>query len=70
MKVRIAIEQEFDLNDDMFFKDDDPLFEENAELYTVEERVDLLLNRFCEDIDNLVKYDEVRDAIRVEYIEE
>lgn len=70
MKVRIAIEQEFDLSDDMFFKDDDPLFEENAELYTVEERVDLLVNRFLEDINYLVKYNQVEDAVSVEYIEE
>jgi len=70
MKVRIAIEQEFDLSDDMFFKDDDPFFEENAESYTVEERVDLLVNRFLEDIDYLVKYNELIDAISVEYIEE
>lgn len=70
MKVRIAIEQEFDLNDDMFFKDDDPYFEENKESYTTIERVDLLLNRFIEDIDYLVKYDQVSDAVIVEYIEE
>ena len=70
MKVKISIEQEFDLNDDMFFKNDDPYFEENAESYTVDERTDLLVNRFLEDIDNLVKYDEVRDAILVQYIEE
>lgn len=70
MKVRIAIEQEFDLSDDMFFKDDDPYFEENKESYTTVERVDLLLNRFIEDIDYLVKYDQVSDAITIEYIEE
>ncbi len=70
MKVRIAIEQEFDLNDDMFFKDDDPFFEENKDSYTNIERVDLLLNRFIEDIDYLVKYDQVSDAITVEYIED
>lgn len=70
MKVRIAIEQEYDINDDMLFLDDDPFFEENREQYTTEERVDLLLNRFREDIDYLVKYDEVDQAITVEYIEE
>lgn len=70
MKVRISIEQEFDLDDDMFFKDDDPFFEENKDSYTTIERVDLLLNRFIEDIDYLVKYDQVSDAIQVEYIKD
>lgn len=70
MKIRIAIEQEFDINDDILFKDDDPFFEENREQYTDEQRVDLLVNRFLEDIDYLVKYDEVDKAITVEYIEE
>ena len=70
MKVRIAIQQEFDLSDDMPFIDDDPFFEENRDSYDTETRVDLLLNRFVEDIDRLVKYNEVTDAITVEYIEE
>ena len=70
MKVRIAIEQEYDLSDDMLFVDDDPFFEENRDSYTDEVRVDLLLNRFLEDIDYLVKYNEVDQAVLVEYIEE
>ena len=28
-----------------------------------------MINRFCESIDELVKYDRVADAIEVEYIE-
>lgn len=70
MKVRIAIEQEYDIDNDLLFLDDDPLFEENRDSYTTEERVDLLLNRFLEDIDYLVKYNEVDQAVIVEYIED
>lgn len=70
MLVRVSITEEWDLNDDMFFSDDDPFFEENKESYDTDTRVDLMINRFCEDIDNLVKYNEVRNAITVEYIEQ
>lgn len=70
MKVKISIEQEWDLSDDSIFYNDDPFFDENAESYDIENRVDILINRFCEDIDNLVKYDEVRDGITVQYIED
>lgn len=70
MKIRIAIEQEFDINDDALFLDDDPFFDDNAEHYTDEQRVELLVNRFLEDIDSLVKYNEVDKAIKVEYIED
>mgnify|MGYP003331765671 CR=1 FL=1 len=70
MKVRISIEQEFDLDDDNIFIDDDPLFEDNKDSYDMDTRVELLVNRFAEDIDYMVKYDTVHDAILVEYIEE
>lgn len=70
MKIRIAIETEYDINDDNIFKDDDPFFDENAESYTIEERTELLVNRFLEDIDYLVKYNEVDQALTVEYIED
>ena len=63
MKVRISIEQEFDL-------DDPDIFDEDAAGTDVDTRVDYLVNRFCEDIDYAVKYDEVRESVRVEYIEE
>ena len=66
MLVRISISEEWDLNDDMFFADDDPFFEDNKESYDMDTRIDLMINRFCEDIDNLVKYNEVREALRVE----
>ena len=70
MLVRLTISEEFDLNDDWFFQDDDPFFEENKDLYDNDTRVELMINRFCESIDELVKYDRVVDAITVEYIDE
>ena len=69
MIVRLTISEEFDLNDDWFFQDDDPFFEENKDAYDNDTRVELMINRFCESIDELVKYDRVADAIEVEYIE-
>ena len=70
MLVRLTISEEFDLNDDWFFQDDDPFFEENKDLYDNDTRVELMINRFCESIDELVKYDRVADAVEVEYIDE
>jgi len=70
MLVRLTISEEFDLNDDLFFSDDDPFFEENKDAYDNDTRVELMINRFCESIDELVKYDRVSDAIQVEYIED
>jgi hypothetical protein len=68
LKVKIRIEQTIDIDDAM---SNDIGFE----LYgppdmSNEDKVDYLINRFCEDIDTLVKYDEVRDQIQVEYIED
>jgi hypothetical protein len=68
MKVRIAIEQIIDMDDAM---SNDIGFE----MYgppdmSTEDKVDYLIARFAEDIDTLVKYDEVRDQILVEYIED
>lgn len=70
MLVRLTISEEFDLNDDLLFLDDDPFFEENKDAYDNDTRVELMINRFCESIDELVKYDRVSDAIQVEYIED
>ena len=70
MKVKFSITEEWDLNDDIFFSDDDPFFEENKDAYDTDTRVELMINRFCESIDELVKYDRVVDAVEVEYIEE
>ena len=68
MKVRISIEQTVDIDDAM---SNDIGFE----MYgppdmSTEDKVDYLIARFAEDIDTLVKYDEVRDQILVEYIED
>ena len=68
MKVRIAIEQLIDV-DEVLSHDTE------FELYappdmSMDDKVDYLINRFCEDIDTLVKYDEVRSQVILEYIED
>ena len=68
MKVRIAIEQVVDVDEIL---SNDIQFEMFApEDLSYDDKVDYLINRFCEDIDSLVKYDEVRSQILVEYIED
>lgn len=68
MKVRIAIEQVVDVDEIL---SNDIGFEMFApEDLSYDDKVDYLINRFCEDIDSLVKYDEVRSQILVEYIED
>jgi hypothetical protein len=68
MKVRISIEQTIDIDDamsnDIGFEMYGPTNMSN------DDKVDYLVTRFAEDIDSLVKYDEVRDQILVEYIED
>jgi hypothetical protein len=68
MKVRISLEQTIDIDDAM---SNDIGFE----LYgppdmSNEDKVDYLITRFAEDIDTMVKYDEVLDNVSVEYIED
>jgi hypothetical protein len=68
MKVRISLEQTVDIDEAM---SNDIGFE----LYgppdmSNEDKVDYLVNRFAEDIDTMVKYDEVIGNISVEYIED
>jgi hypothetical protein len=68
MKVRIAIEQIIDLDDAM---SNDIGFE----LYgppdmSNDDKIDYLMARFAEDIDTMVKYDEVLGNISIEYIED
>jgi len=68
MKVKIAIEQIVDIDEAM---SNDIGFE----LYgppdmSTEDKVDYLIARFVEDIDTLVKYDEVIQQVSVEYIED
>ena len=68
MKVRISIEQTIDIEDAM---SNDIEFEMYGPTnMSDDDKVDYLVTRFCEDIDNLVKYDMVRDQILVEYIED
>lgn len=68
MKVRIAIEQVVDVDEIL---SNDIEFEMFApENLSYDDKVDYLVNRFCEDIDSLVRYDNVRDQILVEYIED
>ena len=68
MKVRIAIEQIIDIEDamsnDIGFEMYGPPDMSN------DDKVDYLVTRFIEDIDNLVKYNEVSSQILVEYIED
>jgi hypothetical protein len=68
VKVRIAIEQTVDIDQAM---SNDIGFE----LYgppdmSNDDKVDYLVARFAEDIDSLVKYDEVSSNILVEYLED
>ena len=68
MKVKIAIEQIVDIDEAM---SNDIGFE----LYgppdmSNDDKIDYLMARFAEDIDTMVKYDEVLGNISVEYIEE
>jgi hypothetical protein len=69
MKIRIAIEREYDLSDDLIFMADDPFFEENKEAYTNEQRSVLLFYRFIEDMYTLAMNNEVEDVMSVTYEE-
>ena len=68
MKVKISLEQTIDIDEAM---SNDIGFE----LYgpsdmSTEDKVDYLMARFAEDIDTMVKYDEVMGNISIEYIED
>ena len=68
MKVRIAIEQVVDIDEILSNDIEFEMFAPQDLSY--DDKVDYLVNRFCEDIDSLVRYDNVRDQILVEYIED
>ena len=68
MKVRISIEQTVDI--DMAMSNDIGFELYGPENMSDEDKVVYLINRFAEDIDTLVRYDEVMDNIQVEYIED
>lgn len=63
MKVKISIDGEWDLSDP-------DIFDEEAMETSTDTRVDYLIERFLEDVDSAVRYNELRESIRVEYIEE
>ena len=67
MKVRICLEQIVDVDEAMSNDIEFELY--GPENMSDEDKVVYLINRFAEDIDYLVKYDEVMDNIRVEYLE-
>ena len=68
MKVKISLEQTIDIDDamsnDIGFEIYGPPDMSN------DDKVDYLVTRFIEDIDNLVKYNEVSNQVLVEYIED
>jgi hypothetical protein len=66
MKVRISIEQTVDIDQAMSNDIGFEMF--GPENMSNEDKVDYLVARFAEDIDTLVKYDEVKNNIQVEYI--
>ena len=63
MKVKISIDGEWDLSDP-------DIFDEEAMETEIDTRVDYLIERFLEDVDSAVRYNELRESIRVEYIED
>jgi hypothetical protein len=68
MKVRISLEQTVDIDD--ILSNDIGFEEYGPKDMSTEDKVDYLMARFAEDIDRLVKYDEVLGNISVEYIED
>jgi hypothetical protein len=68
MKVRISLEQTIDIDDAM---SNDIGFEMyGPDNMSNEDKVDYLIARFAEDIDTMVKYNEVLPNISVEYIKD
>lgn len=68
MKVRISLEQTIDIDDAM---SNDIGFEMyGPKDMSNDDKVDYLMARFAEDIDTMVKYDEVLGNISIEYIED
>jgi hypothetical protein len=68
MKVKISLEQTIDIEDAM---SNDIGFEMYGPTdMSTEDKVDYLIARFVEDIDTMVKYDEVLGNISIEYIED
>jgi len=68
MKVRISLEQTVDI--DMAMSNDIGFEMYGPGDMSNDDKVDYLIARFAEDIDTMVKYDEVLGNISVEYIED
>ena len=60
MKIKVYISREFDTDD---WATDDPYYPEHID---PEIEMEHAVNLFCEDIDYLVKYNEVKEAARIE----
>lgn len=60
MKIKVTITREYDTEG-----------EDHADLFAgISDEIGYALNLFAEDMDNLVKYNEVRDSARVEIVNE
>lgn len=64
MKVTVSITREFDTDE---FRDEDSLYPGSEDL-DPDTEIEYCVNLFAEDIDYLVKYDEVRQAARIEIV--
>lgn len=63
MKIKVYISREFDTDE---WKDEDSLWPKDID---EDFEVEYALNCFAEDIDYLVKYNEVRESARVEILQ-
>ena len=62
MKLKVYIEREFDTD---YWKDEDSLWPKDLDEET---EIEYAINCFAEDIDYMVKYNEVRESARVEIL--
>ena len=62
MKIKVFISREFDTEE---WKDEDSLYPSDLDPET---EIQYAVNMFAEDIDYLVKYNEVHEAARVEIL--
>jgi len=68
MKIRISIEQTIDIED--FLSNDTDFGMSGPNDISDDTKIDYIVDRFCQDIDSLVKYDMVKDQITVDYLED
>jgi len=68
MKIRISIEQIVDIED--FLSNDIEYGMCGPQFIDDDTKIDYLVERFCQDIDSLVKHDIVKDQITVDYLED